>query len=543
MRQTKEDKRYHRRILCWAWYDWANHAYITVTATTYFPPYFLAIAAPAFLKTGMGETNEAAKALARDSASNIFAFTIALALFTAAVLAPVIGTYADLTDERKRILIRLTLTGGVLASSMFLLASGMWIPALVLYFLTQVIMNIALGLNSSLLPHVAHPGDLNRASSLGYAMGYIGGGVLLALNTAIFFLAGRLGISSDLAVRIAFLSVGIWWIAFTIPYAINVPEPKILSLGGKGSRPLRDSFSQIARTVREIRRYKEPFKMLIAFWFYMEGVGAIILLATAYGAALGLDMGVLIATLLMTQFVAFPYAVMFGRIPDPTNPWRGASMAMLLWTAATLPLAGIYVRTAGTVSIPAAFLILVADQIAGVIFSLVAGRFLFAALVRKIDTKRAVIMGLLIYIIIPIWGYFLTTKAEFFMLGWLVGTVQGGTQALSRTIYAKLSPPSRSGEFFGLYGLSEKFAGILGPALYAVVGQMTHSPKSSILSIIVFFMIGIILLLRVDVDKGARIAAEEEQAIETSLGQKDPASVKRLFPESTSCSVGGGPCR
>jgi UMF1 family MFS transporter len=515
---TNEGKAYRRRVLSWAFYDWANHAYITTTATTYFPPYFLTLAAPAFLTTGVGETHEAASAIARDSASNVFAFTIALSLFTAAVLAPIVGTYADLTDRRKQILIRLTFAGGLLASCMFLLTDGMWIRALVLYFLTQVIMNIALGLNSSLLPHTASPEDLNRVSSLGYAMGYIGGGLLLALNTTIFFLAGSLGISNDLAVRSAFLSVGVWWIGFTIPYAINVPEPQILSLSKERSRlPFRDSFVQIARTFRDIRKYKELFKMLIAFWFYMEGVGAIILLATAYGAALGLDMGVLIATLLMTQFVAFPYAILFGRIPEQESRWRGAYLSMILWSALTLPLAGVYAKTAGTVSLPHALLIVAADQIAGIIFSFSVGRFLLADLTKKVDTKRAVIVGLMIYMIIPIWGFFLTTKAEFFMLGWLVGTVQGGTQALSRTIYARLSPPSRSGEFFGLYGLSEKFAGILGPFLYAIVGQVTHNPKSSILSIAVFFIIGIILLLRIDVDKGAKIAAEEERVIESSL--------------------------
>ena len=515
---TSGDKTYRRRVLSWALYDWANHAYITTTATTYFPPYFLALAAPAFLRTGMGKPDEAAMALARDSASNVFAFTVALALFCAALLAPVVGTYADLTDRRKWILIRLTFAGGVLASSMCLLTSGMWIPALVLYFLTQVIMNIALGLNSSLLPHTAHPEDLNRASSVGYAMGYIGGGLLLALNTAVFLMGGRFGISNDLAVRLAFLSVGVWWIGFTIPYAINVPEPKILSICKEKSRlPLKDTFVQIARTVRDIRRYKELFKMLIAFWFYMEGVGAIILLATAYGAALGLDMAVLIATLLMTQFVAFPYAILFGRIPDPENGWRGAYLSMLLWTAVTLPLAGAYAKSAGMVSVHSALYVVALDQIAGVIVSFSVGRFLFRGLAGKIDTKRAVIVGLMIYMIVPVWGFFLTTRAEFFMLGWLVGTVQGGTQALSRTIYARLSPPSRSGEFFGLYGLSEKFAGILGPFLYAIVGQMTHNPKSSILSIVVFFIIGIILLLRVDVAKGARIAAEEEQEIESTI--------------------------
>lgn len=510
------DKRYRYRIFSWALYDWANHAYITTTATTYFPPYFIVIATPMFLKAGTGPVGNAS--LARDAASNVFAFTIAIALCCAAVLAPIVGTYADLTDKRKSILLWITVFGGILASSMFWLTTGMWLQALALYFLTQVIVNIALGLNSSLLPHTALPHDMNRVSSLGYAMGYIGGGLLLAGNTAVFFFAARLGISSDLAVRLAFLSVGVWWIGFTIPYALNVPEPKILSrVRNKSGSPLRDSFLQIAATIRDIRRYSELFKMLIAFSFYMEGIGAIILLATVYGAALGLPMAVLIGTLLMTQIVAFPYAILFGRIPDVGNKWRGAYLSMVLWAAFTLPVLGWYAKTAGDIGIPRTFFILAVDQIVGIIFSFTLGRFLFAGLANKINTKRAVLLGLTIYVIVPLWGYFLTTKAEFFMLGWLVGTIQGGTQALSRTIYAKLSPPAKSGEFFGLYGLSEKFAGILGPFLYGMVGQVTHSPKSSILSIVVFFFIGIWLLQRIDIEKGARVAAKEEQEVESGL--------------------------
>jgi UMF1 family MFS transporter len=394
----------------------------------------------------------------------------------------------------------------------------MWILALVLYFLTQVAINITLGLNSSLLPHITLPEDMNRASSLGYAMGYVGGGLLLAVNTSVFLFAGRIGISNDLAVRMAFLSVGIWWIGFTVPFAINVPEPKVLSLArNKSKAPLQDSFVQIIKTFHEIRKYRELFKMLIAFWFYMEGIGAIILLATIFGAVLGLHMSLLIGTLLMTQMVAFPYAIMFGRIPDASSSWRSAYLSMVLWTAFTLPVTGMYAQAVGSMSIPHTFLILAADQTVGLIFSLTLGRLLLAGIVKKIDTKRAVILGLVIYIIIPIWGYFLTTKAEFFMIGWLVGTVQGGSQALSRTIYTKLLPPSKSGEFFGFYGLSEKFAGILGPLLYGIVGQITHSPKSSILSIAVFFIIGIILLWRVDIEKGSKVAREEEQTVHSAI--------------------------
>ena len=162
---------------------------------------------------------------------------------------------------------------------------------------------------------------------------------------------------------------------------------------------------------------------------------------------------------------------------------------------------------------PAAVALIIDDQLLGLAFSFLAGRFLFKNLAEKLDTKRAVILGLLIYILIPVWGYFLKSQAEFFMIGWLVGTVQGGTQALSRAMYASLTPPAKSGELFGLYGLSEKFAGILGPLLYGVVGTLTHNPRASILSISVFFVLGIYTLTRVDVKKGAAIATAEEAQI------------------------------
>jgi UMF1 family MFS transporter len=505
---------YRRSILAWSLYDWANHGYLTTTATTFFPPHFIAIAAPAFVAAGGAA---GASVLARDTASNVFAITVSLALFVAAVLAPVVGTYADITGRRKRLLIVITVGGAALASAMFALTPGRWLLALVLYFATQVAFNLALGLNSSLLPHVALPEDVPRASSLGYAMGYIGGGLLLAINTALFMLAARLGIDRGLAVRIAFLTVGAWWIAFTVPLARRVAEPPAVPLahGGTGN-PLHDAFRRLARTLRDIRRYRELFKMLLAFWFYMEGVGAIVLLATAYGAALGLDTAVLVGTLLMTQAVAFPYALLYGRIPDPHARWRGAFVAMLIWTGATLPLLGAYARAHGAISVGRALALTLGDQLVGALLSVLVGRRLLSGLASRLDAKRAVILGLAIYTVIPVWGFFLSTQAEFLMIGWLVGTVQGGTQALSRAIYAELSPAAKSGEFFGLYGLSEKFAGILGPLLYGVVGQLTHNPRASLLSVSAFFVLGIVMLARVDVPTGACVAAAEEAAIEAA---------------------------
>ena len=517
--QPLDQKSYNRKVMAWAWYDWANHAYITTTASTFFPPYFIAIAAPAFLAAGAAASDDAAMVLARDTASNVFALTVSLALLVAAVLAPVVGAIADISGRRKRLLIVTTLFASVVSSLMFILTTGMWQMGLVLYFFTQVAMNIALGFSSSLLPHVARQDDMNRVSSLGYAMGYFGGGLLLALNTALFLFADKIGLDGSMAVRIAFLSVGVWWIAFSLPLLRDVPEPPATPLahGSRGNAVL-DSFTRLGNTLRDAARYREMFKMLVAFWFYMEGIGAIILLATSYGAALGLGTSVLITTLLMTQFVAFPYVQLYGRIPIKDSAWRGFAVSMLIWSAVTFPLMGFFVNRSASspedFGMAVTFGLILGSQVLGLLFSYLIGRRLFQGLAERLDTKRAVILGLVIYSIIPIWGFFLKTQTEFFMIGWLVGTVQGGTQALSRSIYSSLVPRAKSGEFFGLYGLSEKFAGILGPLLYGLVGTLTHDPRASILSISVFFVIGIVLLWKVNEQRGAELASAEEAQIE-----------------------------
>ncbi len=515
IRSDPTTREYWRRIRAWAFYDWADHAYVTVTATTFFPPYFVAIAAPAFLATAAATPDPMARA--RDTASNVYALTVSAALLIVAVVAPLVGTIADLTGRRKRILLAVTALGAAFAGAMIAVTSGRWALGLALYLASQVAVNVALGLNSSLLPHVAGTDDLGRASSLGYAMGYIGGGLLLFLAGAAYFAAGRIGLDPSVVVRLAFMGVAVWWLAFAIPLARRVPEPPATPLahGARGC-VLADALTRLRHTLREIRRYRELATMLLAFWLYMEGIGAIILLGTAYGAALGLPTGALIGTLLLTQFVAFPYAIAFGRIPDAGFRWRGAVVGLVVWTAATLPLLGALVRHRGGLTVPHTLALLTADQLVGACLALAFSRRALDRLARRLDAKRAVILGLLVYAIIPVWGFYLATPAEFYMIGWLVGTVQGGTQALSRAIYAQLSPRAKSGEFFGIYALSEKFAGIVAPLVYGVVGQLTHDPRASILSIVVFFALGILTLARVDATSGARAAAEEQERIESA---------------------------
>ncbi len=500
---------YRRRVFAWGMYSWALDGVITTTVVTFFPPYFIAIAAPAFLEAGKVASDRAATALAADNASNVFSLVIALALFVAALIAPVIGTYADITGRRKRILILVTALGSILASMMLALTTGAWLLGLVLYAGTQVAVNIALGMNSSLLPHVARPDDLNRVSSLGYAMAFIGGGILLTANVGLFAFADRLGIEGDTAVRIAFFTTGVWWLLFSLPLAFGVSEPPAAP-SSQDRHPLKETLARLSHTFRDLQRYRELFKMLIAFWLYSEGISAIILLATAYGASLGLDSMALVGAILLTQFVGFPYVLIFGRIPEASSKWRSAYVSMVLWTAATLPLLGMYANRRGDLDIPSTLALIFGDQVLGVLFSALVGRHVFASFTRRLDTKRSVLLGLGIFMIIPIWGFFLRTSAEFFMIGWLEGTAQGGVQALSRTIYANMSPRAKSGEFFGLYGLSERFAGILAPLLYGIIGLLTHSPQASLLSVAVFFAVGMLALWRVDDRAGAAVAAAED---------------------------------
>src|SRR5579859_1251514 len=198
--ESHEARLYRRRIFAWAMYDWGDHGFLTTTIVTFFPPYFIAIAATAFDK---------------ETAANVFSLVLSLTLFLSAIVAPIIGTYADITGRRKRVLIAITGLGSLFASLMVVLTSGMWVLGLILYAGTQIALNVALGMNSSLLPHVSRSDDLNRASSLGYALGYVGGGLLLAANTALFLFKDKLGLASDTAVQIAFFTTGIWWAVFT----------------------------------------------------------------------------------------------------------------------------------------------------------------------------------------------------------------------------------------------------------------------------------------------------------------------------------------
>jgi len=416
-------------LRAWALYDWANSAFITTVVSALFPPFFISYACA-------GEPEPVATAR--------LGFATAIALAVIAASSPVLGAIADRAPVKKRMLAFFTAAGVALTASLTLFGRGDWMLALVLFGLANIAANGAFVFYDALLPHVARPDELDRVSSAGYALGYFGGGLLLAVNAAMVTKPAWFGLAdAGAAVKASFVATAVWWAVFALPLFRRVPEPAIARIDrARGAAVVRAAFGDVAHTWSELRRFPQAARLLIAFLIYNDGIGTIYRMATAYGKEIGLATGQMVAALLIVQFVGIPATFAFGAV---------------------------------------------------------AGR---------IGTRRAIFVGLALYGGISVLGYFITTALHFFVLAGLVGLVQGGTQALSRSLFARVIPRHKASEFFGLFAVFEKFAGIFGPLLFAAVVSLVGSSRPAIVSIIAFFAVGAALLLRVDVASGQQAAEE-----------------------------------
>jgi MFS transporter, UMF1 family len=359
-----------------------------------------------------------------------------------AISAPLLGALADHSGIKKSFLAGFAGLGILSTAALVLVGRGDWLLASFLYILGMVGFSGANNFYDSLLPHVAGDQDIDRISSYGYASGYLGGGILLIFNLGLIMRPEFFGIpDAEWGTKYAFLTVSIWWAIFSIPILKNVSEPAVVPISGESSSPLRASVQRLSLTFHNIRKYREAFRFLMAFWLYNDGIGTIISMAVIFGAEINIAQGHLIGSILAVQFVGIPFSILFGRL---------------------------------------------------------AG---------KIGPRNAIFLGLLIYTGIAIGGYFIQTAVHFWVLAILVGSVQGGTQALSRSLFGTLIPRSRSAEFFSFYDVSSKFAGIIGPAVFGLVGQMTGSSRLSIVALIIFFIGGGLILRTVDVEKGRAMVA------------------------------------
>jgi len=413
-------------------YDWANSAFQTTIVAAVFPIYYRDVAAAGL---------EAAVAESR------YAWATTIAILIVAIVAPLLGAIADYAAVKKRLLAIFMAIGVAATAAMFWVERGDWQLALILLIVGNVGVAGSVVFYESLLPHLVDARDLDKVSSAGYALGYLGGGVLLAFNLAMITSPGLFGLEpGTLPVRISLVSVAVWWLVFSIPLFRVVPEPPRRLEPGEvpGASVLRTSARRLLETFHELRRYRQAFFLLLAFLIYNDGIQTIIRMATLYGAGIGIDRNALIAALLLTQFIGVPFAFMFG------------------------------------------------------------------AFAGRIGAKRAVFIGLAVYAVITVLGYYMQTAAHFYALAILVGMVQGGTQALSRSLFASMIPRHKSSEFFAFFGVFERYAGILGPAIFAYVVQQTGTSRNAILSIIVFFVVGAFILTFVDVDEGRRAARAGE---------------------------------
>ena len=429
-------------LRAWAMYDWANSAMYTTIMVAVFPIYFVKVAGAGVPESG---------------ATQRLAAVNSVALIIVALLSPVLGAVSDYRGSKKPLLALFMLIGVASITGMFFIERGDLDLASALFAVSLVGVAGSIVFYEALLPHIAQRHEIDRVSTAGYALGYLGGGVLLALNLAWIQRPDWFGLPSGpgltpsaatLPVRLAFLSVAVWWVLFSLPLFRRVPEPAATIEPDErpGANPVVTAFTRLRETFRELRNYRPAFLMLLAFLIYNDGIQTIIKMATAYGTELGIGQNALLAAILLVQFVGIPCSFLFGML---------------------------------------------------------AGR---------IGAKRAIFLGLLAYTVISVLGYFMKTAAHFFVLAGLVGMVQGGTQALSRSLFASMIPQHKSGEFFGFFSVFEKFAGIFGPLIFAGTIAATGSSRNAILSVILFFAVGAWLLARVDVADGQRIARAADRA-------------------------------
>ena len=430
-------------LRAWAMYDWAVSSVQTTIMVAVFPVYFANIA--------KGDLGESRTTQAIATANTIVAIILA-------VLSPVLGAVSDYVAAKKRMLGASMIVGAVAVAGMFFVQQGDYRLALVLFVISLIGATASTIFYDALLPHIAADDEIDRVSSAGYAVGYIGGGLLLALNLAWILKPGWFGLPTGAALssaqktlptRLALLSVAVWWLVFSIPLFRRVPEPPRTREPDEltGGRVLVAPFVRVGETFRALRGYKQAFLMLLAFMIYNDGIQTIQKMAATYGKQLGIADTVLIAAILIVQFVGFPFA------------------------------------------------------------------FLFGSIAARIGAKPAIFIGLVVYAAISILGFYMQTAAHFILLAAMVATVQGGTQALSRSLFASLIPAHKSGEFFGFYSVFEKFASIFGPLLFWVTIAMTGSSRNAILSVIVFFAVGAFVLSRVRVSEGQEAARAADEGL------------------------------
>ena len=411
---TREEK-------SWIMYDWANSAYATIMMAAVFPIYFTTVA------EGAGQSGDYWWGLGTSAA-----------MIIVAILAPIIGAMADFTGYRKKMFAVFFAigVGFTLASAFF----SSWMLLLCGYAISHIGFSGSCLVYDSFLSEVTTPERMDKISGYGYAFGYIGGSTIpFVVSIALIMFSDSIGVTESLAIRISVALTAVWWGLFTIPFFTNIHQRHSIEKP-QSHAVMRAAFSSAGHTAKMILKDKKILFFILAYFFYIDGVGTVINMSTAYGATLGLDTTSMILALMATQLIAFPCSIWFSSLSQ-----RFGSLNMI--------------------------------RVAVCEYSLicVVGFLMGFGLEKEL-------FGVGVAIVL------------FWILACLVGTVQGGIQAISRSYYCQMIPPENSGEYFGFFDIFGKFAAVLGPLLYAVVKGVTDSSAYAILSILALFLIGLVML-------------------------------------------------
>jgi UMF1 family MFS transporter len=442
-----------REIFGWAMYDWANSAFSTTVGTVFLGPYIASLTATAAEAYPDGMARFLGIPVAPDS---FLAYCVSFSVLMQVLILPILGAIADYSHLRKRLMQIFATVGAIATILMFFVVADLWWLGGVLFIIANLSFGAAIVFYNAYLPDIASEEERDRVSSYGWAMGYLGGGVLLALNLAFFVFSADLGVPSSLAVRINLASAGIWWLGFaTITWARLRTRHRARALP-LGETYLSISFKQLRNTLREVRNFPETLKFLLAYFLYNDGIQTVIAVAAVFAAAplarggIGLSQDSLIGVILLIQFVAFAGALLWGRLAG----WIGAKQAILV--------------------------------------------------------SLVIWAGVVIYAYGGLRGE--NRFMEFVILGIFIALVLGGSQAISRSLFAQMIPDGKEAEFYSFYEISERGTSWIGPLVFGLANQIFGNLRPAILSLIFFFVAGLILLPFVNVRKAIEDVKKHDAA-------------------------------
>ncbi|MBU2610061.1 MAG: MFS transporter [Chloroflexi bacterium] len=431
-----------KEIFGWAMYDWANSAFSTTVGTVFLGPYLASLAAAAAKSYPDGMARLAGIPIAPDS---FLPYCISLSVGLQVLFLPILGAIADYSHLRKQMM-RLFATIGALATiALFVVSGSLWWLGGLLFIIANLAFGAAIVFYNSYLPDIASEDQRDRVSSYGWAMGYLGGGLLLVFNLAFYLLHEKLGVPTGLAIRINLMTAGLWWLGWSFLTWARLRQRHTARPLPHGETYVSVGFKQLGKTLKEVKNFPETLKYLLAYFLYNDGIQTVIAVSATFAAAplirggIELDQSTLTMVILMIQFVAFFGALFWGKLAKWVGAKRSILISLVIW--------------------------------AGVVIYAYGG--------LKGESR----------------------VLEFWILGACIALVLGGSQAISRSLFAQMIPRGKEAEYYAFYEVSERGTSWIGPLLFGLVNQMFGSLRPAILSLIFFFVMGLIILPFVNVKK------------------------------------------